>query len=149
MHATVMPLDKFNFNDTVTLIAGIMNNSGIQYKRAEAVSFLTNRGETTFVLNCSGSTMGMYSYTEYPNGYTLNFFALNPFVRKTRDGYSLFMDMRDRLRGKPVTVPIESNNEDMLAVVKKRGTFIGRFQTESYKVLDYYSINFGDKDWKE
>lgn len=149
MRATVTPLDSQNFNDSATLIAGIMNNTGVPYKRAEAVSFLVSHDTTTFVLEYGGSTMGMYSYSEHPNGYTLNFFALNPFVRGTKNGYTLYKDMKDRLKGKPVTVPVGSENQDMLSVVKKRGTFIGRFTTGNNKVLDYFSINFGDKEWKK
>ncbi len=147
MQSTITPLNKFNFNDAVTLIAGIMNNSGIPYKRAEAVSFLVNTKSETMVLEYGGSVMGMYSYIENPNEYSLNFFALNPFVRGKRSGYALYDSMKKKLKGKPVIVPIASDNADMLSIVKKRGIFIGRFTTDGSKVLDYFSINFGDKEW--
>jgi len=90
----------------------------------------------------------LYGYYENPNTYTLSFFALDKRVRETRDGYSLYADMKNRLKGKPVIVPIYNDNEKMLDVVKKRGTFIGRFKADGDRLLDYYSINFGDKDWK-
>ena len=57
------------------------------------------------------------------------------------------MHMKKNLTGKPVIVPIYDDNKNMINIVKKRGTFIGRFKSEGNKVLDYYSINFGDKEW--
>lgn len=149
MRAKITNLDRYNFNDVVTLISAIMNENGVLYKRASAIDYLKNHADKTAVLEINDSVMGMYAYTESPNSYTLNFFALNPFARKTKAGYILFRDMKDRLKGKPVIAPVHTENSDMVNVVKKRGTFIGRFMTSKDKTIDYYSLNFGDKEWKE
>ena len=149
MRAKITNLDKYNFNDVVTLISAIMNENGVLYKRAEAIHYLQTHAYNTIVLEVNDTTMGMYAYTDNPNSYTLNFFALNPAIRKSRVGYMLYSDMKNRLRGKPVIAPVHTENTDMVNVVKKRGTFIGRFLTSGNKTLDYYSINFGDKEWKE
>jgi hypothetical protein len=57
--------------------------------------------------------------------------------------------MKTRLRGKPVLAPVYTENDDIVKVTSKRGIFIGRFLSGNGKTIDYYSINFGDKEWKE
>jgi hypothetical protein len=126
-----------------------MHENGILYKRAEAINYLQTHADETIVLEVNDTTFGMYAYTDSPNSYTLNFFALNPAVRKTREGYALYKDMKDRLRGKPVIAPVHSGNKAMLDVVKKRGIYMGRFRTSGDKTIEYYSLDFGDKEWKE
>jgi len=148
MRVETTPLNKYNFNDVVTLISAIMNSNGILYKRAEAIEYLRTHADNTVVLEVNDQTMGMYAYTENANTFILNFFALNPYVRKTKAGYKLFHDIKKRLRGKPVIVPVHTENSDMINIVKKRGIFLGRFMTSNDKTIDYYSINFGDKEWK-
>ncbi len=149
MRVKTTNLNRYNFNDVVTLICAIMKDNGIPYKRAEAISYLTTHADNTIVLEINDMTMGMYAYSDHPNSYTLNFFALNPYARKTKAGYALYMDMSKRLRGKPLIAPVHTGNSDMVKVVSKRGTFIGRFSTSGNKTIDYYSINFGDKEWKK
>jgi hypothetical protein len=56
--------------------------------------------------------------------------------------------MRNRLKGKPVVAAVHTKNKEMIGVVSKRGTFIGRFVTPSKNTIDYYSINFGNKEWE-
>ncbi len=149
MRTQTIPLNKINFNEAVTLVSAIMNESGVTYKRAEAIEYLVSHSDTTMVLEVNDVTMGLYAFTDAANSYTLNFFALNPFVRKSRAGYSLYSDMANRLTGKPVIVPVFSDNIDMLKVVKKRGIFMGRFKVDEKSTIDYYSINFGDKEWNK
>ncbi len=149
MRTQTIPLNKTNFNEAVTLVSATMNESGTTYKRAEAIEYLVSHSDTTMVLEVNDVAMGVYAFTDSANAYTLNFFALNPFVRKKRAGYGMYLDMADRLKGKPVIVPVFSKNSDMINVVKKRGVFIGRFKAEKDSTIDYYSINFGDKEWNK
>jgi len=148
MRVEILPLNKNNFNDVVTLVMAIMKENGSDYSRSMAVEFISSHADNTYVLEVNDTVFGMYSYTNTPNSYTLNFFALNPFVRQKRYGYMLYKDMSERLKGKPVLVSVHTGNENMIAVVKKRGTFLGRFSIGGGKTMDYYSINFGDKEWK-
>lgn len=148
MRAEITHLNKTNFNDATTLISAIMKDNGIRYKRAEAVAYLSSHDDKTMILEINDVTMGMYAYSEHPNSYTLNFFALNPYARKSKLGYKMYLDMKGRLKGKPVIVPVHSENKDMINIVKKRGIFIGRFNTVSNKTIDYFSIDFGNKEWK-
>lgn len=149
MAIEIVPLSSFNYHDVVTLVWETVNRKGdTGYKRAEAESYVQRNSEKIRVLEIDGSVYGMYGYYENPNSYTLSFFALDKRVRAKKAGYSLYNDMKMLLRGKPVIVPIYNDNDKMLRVVKKRGTFIGRFKAGGDKLLDYYSISFGDKDWK-
>jgi hypothetical protein len=147
MRTEITPLNKFNFNDVVVLIMAIMKDNGVSYSRTDAMTYLSSHADNTMVLEVNDTVMGMYAFSENANSYTLNFFALNPFIREKKEGYRLYLDMKNRLTGKPVIAPVHTENKNMIKVVSKRGTFIGRFSTSGGKTIDYYSINFGDKDW--
>ncbi len=148
MQPAITTLNTFNFHEVVTLVWKTVNaRGGVGYKRAEAEEYIKNNSDRVIVLEIGNEVYGLYSYSENPNSFTLNFFSLDKRVRATRTGYSLFSDMRKRLTGKPVIVPVYNDNLDMIKIVKKRGTFIGRFKAGGKKLLDYYSINFGDKEW--
>jgi len=149
MSVEITSLSTFNYHDVVTLVWKTVNTEDrTGYKRAEAETYVQRNSEKIRVLEIDGGVYGMYGYYENPNTYTLSFFALDKRVRGTRAGYLLYSDMKSRLVGKPVIVPIYNDNDKMLSVVRKRGTFIGRFKSYGDRLLDYYSINFGDKDWK-
>lgn len=149
MHLKITKIDKYSFNDAATLIAASMAETSVQYTRSQAVAFLAEHGDTTIVLTINEATMGVYSYTDDPNIYILNFFALNPLVRRKTSGYSLYKDMAERLKDKPVIAPVHTENSPMINVVKSRGVFLGRFPSVDGLSLDYYSINFQDKkEWE-
>ena len=50
--------------------------------------------------------------------------------------------MKKRLVGRPVNVVVYNSNDDMISVVKKRGTFIGRSLRGVGDPMDFYSIMF-------
>ena len=150
MQLNVSKIDKYSFNDAATLLAATMAETSIPYTRSEAVAFLMEHGESTIVLSVGGAVMGVYSYTDNPNVFILNFFALNPHVRRSRPAYALYKDMAERLSGKPVIAPVETWNAPMISVVERRGTFLGRFPAVNGQTIDYYSIDFRDeKGWKK
>ena len=148
MQVTITTLNSFNFHEVVTLVWETVNTSGNGgYKRAEAEEYVKNNSEKIVVLEVDDAVFGMYGYYDNPNSYTLSFFAIDKRVRQKKSGYKLFMDLKKRLTGKPIIVPVYNDNNQMIDIVKKRGTFIGRFKAEGDRVLDYYSIDFGNKEW--
>lgn len=148
MQVTITTLNSFNFHEVVTLVWETVNTSGNGgYKRAEAEEYVKNNSEKIVVLEVNDAVFGMYGYYDNPNSYTLSFFAIDKRVRQKKSGYKLFMDLKKRLTGKPIIVPVYNDNNQMIDIVKKRGTFIGRFKAEGDRVLDYYSISFGNKEW--
>ena len=148
MSLKVTTLNAFNFHEVVTLVWETVNSDGESgYKRAEAEEYVKENAKNIIVLEINDAVFGMYGYYDNPNSYTLSFFAIDKRVRSKKSGYSLFIDMKTRLTGKPVIVPIYSDNSQMVGIVKKRGTFIGRFRAEGDRVLDYFSIDFGNKEW--
>ena len=150
MQATITTLSAHNFHEVVTLVWTVVNgDGGVGYKRAEAETYVKNNSENIIVLEIADEVFGMYSFYDNPNVYTLSFFALDKRVRRKKIGYSLFLDMKNRLVGKPVIVPIYSDNDLMVKVVKKRGQFMGSFRAAGDKILDYYTISFGDKEWEK
>lgn len=149
MNYKTTTLNSFNFHEVVTLVWATVNgDTGAGYKRAEAEQYVKENADKIVVLEINDEVFGMYGYYENPNTYTLSFFALDKRVRRKRVGYSLYGDMKERLTGKPVIVPVYNDNEEMSKIVKKRGVFLGRFKAEGNRMLDYYSINFGDKKWQ-
>jgi len=149
MQVTITKLNKLNFHDVVTLMWRIMNEGEGEgsYKRVKAEEYIKNNAENVRVLEASGEVLGMYSYSDNPNIYTLNFFALSPIVRGKRAGYRLFIDLKRRLVRKPVIIPLYNHNELIKDIVKRRGTFIGRYKAEGNSILDYYSVAFDGGNW--
>jgi len=149
MQATITTLNRFNYNDVVSLVWRVMNE-GVgegNYKRVEAEEYVKKNSDRVRVLEVENEVMGMYAYYDNPNVFTLSFFALHPLVRSKRDGYKLFFDLKEKLSGKPVIIPVYNHNTIMSDIVKKRGVFVGRFKSEGDKLLDYYSASFGGEEW--
>ena len=142
-NAIITSINKFNFNEVVNLVRMVMGreNPG-QYKRSQAFAFLDEHYSTTRVLEINDEIRGAYTWIPGPNATSLTFFALDPLARKTRGGYLLYKDMKKQLGDTPLIVPIYNGNKEMEAIVKKRGTFLGRFPSSTGGVLDYYSLNF-------
>ena len=139
MQATITTLNRVNFHEVVTLMWRVMNEGigeGL-YKRAQAEEYIKNNNNNIAVLEINDEVMGMYSFSDNPNIYTLNFFALNPIVRSSRSGYKLFLDMKKRLNRKPVIIPLYTHNKIIKDIVSKRGIFIGRFKAEGNKLIFY------------
>ena len=149
MQATITTLSQFNFHDVVTLMWRIMNEGEGEgsYKRVSAEEYIKGNSDNIRVLEGSGAVLGMYSYSDNPNVFTLNFFALSPIVRGKRAGYKLFVDLKRRLVRKPVIIPLYNHNELISELVKKRGTFVGRYRAEGGSILDYYSVAFDGGNW--
>lgn len=143
MQLEITKVTKASFNDVVTLVHRTLGYSskGL-YTRAKATAFTADNSDNMYVLLINDIVMGAYSYSELPNVYSLNFFALDERVRKTKSGYKLFLDMKKRLVGRPVNVVVYNSNDDMISVVKKRGTFIGRSLRGVGDPMDFYSIMF-------
>ncbi len=147
MKATITTLTSFNFHEVVTLVWETINaGGGVGYKRAEAEEYVKNNAEKIVVLEIDDAVFGMYGYYENPHSYTLSFFALDKRIRKKKVGYTLYKDMTKRLRGKPIIIPVYNDNDQIVPLVKKRGKFIGRFKSLGDKLLDYYAVDFGDKE---
>lgn len=143
MNLEIVKVNKSSFNDVVTLVHKTLGYSskGL-YTRARATEFVVEKADNMHVLLLNDIVMGAYSYSELPNVYSLNFFALDERVRKKKSGYKLFLDMKRRLIGRPVNVVVYNSNDDMLDVVKKRGTFVGRSLKGVGDPMDFYSIMF-------
>jgi hypothetical protein len=147
MKATITTLNSFNFHEVVTLVWETINaGGGVGYKRAEAENYVKGNADKIVALEIDDSVFGMYGYYENPHTFTLSFFALDKRVRSKKIGYSLYLDMKKRLRGKPIIVPVYNDNSPMISLVKKRGKFIGRYVSIGNKLLDYYAVDFGDKE---
>jgi len=147
MQATITTLSSFNFHEVVTLVWETINaGGGVGYKRAEAEKYVKDNSEKIIVLEIDSAVFGMYGYYENPHTFTLSFFALDKRVRNKKIGYSLYLDMKKRLKGKPIIVPVYNDNNLMISLVRKRGKFIGRYLSIGNKLLDYYAVDFGDKE---
>lgn len=125
------------------------NKDEIDYPYPKARDFLRDNFENTIVIRVNGNPLGAYTYKEGPNAWSLMFFSLDEKIRKTKSGYRLYLDLKKRLIGKPVSVSVYDDNQDMLLVVKKRGVFVGRVMTSYGQKLSFYSVMFEDFEKKE
>jgi hypothetical protein len=145
MKCEVSGITRQSFHDVVSMVhktLGAANPLG--YTRAAAERFVVDTYDSTFVLYRGDMVLGAYAFLELPNVYSLNFFALHENVRKSKCGYLLYKDMKQRLSGRPVNVTIYGNNDSMINVVKKRGVFVGRVPSVGNTTLTFYSIMFDD-----
>jgi hypothetical protein len=89
----------------------------------------------------------MYSY-KTGDVNTVSFFGLLPLARSSRKGYTLYKDMYTHLSGKPTFIIVYDNNEDMKKIVSKRAKHIGNYLSKDGEILNYFMLNFKNKDWK-
>jgi len=145
MDTTICNLTKTNFHDVVSLVKETIGRADpMAYSRMEAENFVKEYQETTRVLEVNGQVMGAYSYSESPNSYGLNFFALTKLARKTKPAFKLYLDMKNRLVDRPVMATVYADNKDMVDVVARRGTYIGSSPSKNGTVVSYYSFMFTD-----
>lgn len=135
------------FHDAVNLaFATLRVDSPDTYMRADAEKVLIGDKETiTRVLEVEGKVLGVYSYKEGPNGYSLALFALSPVIQRTRIAYSLYKDMKERLNDKPVLFAVYKGNTQMDTLIKKRATKLGTSPTKSGRSISYYSLFFQEQ----
>ena len=145
MDIIICSLNKTNFHDVVSLVKETIGRADpMAYSRMEAENFVKEYQDTTRVLEVNGRVMGAYSYSESPNSYGLNFFALNQYARKTKAAFKLYLDMKNRLTDRPVMATVYADNKDMIDVVSRRGTLIGSAPAKNGTVVSYYSFLFTD-----
>ena len=145
MQSEIKGITNNNFHDVVTLAHRTLGSANpMGYSRTAANEFIKNNMSYTKVLMHNGNVAGAYAYSDDASSYSLLFFSINERYRKTKIGYKLYLDMKSRLTKKPVLVTVYDNNQDMMSVVSRRGTFIGRAPSVGGTSLAYYSIMFDD-----
>lgn len=144
-------MSRATFHEACTIAFGILRiDSPVSYNRRDAEQVIIGDKDTvTRVLEANNMVVGIYTYKESPNGYSLVLFGLNDTIKKTRTAYHLYKDMKSRLSDKPVLFAVYKGNQSMDILIKNRAVKIGASPSRGGKTIDYYSLFFGDKKvWK-
>lgn len=144
-------VSRSTFHEACTIAFNILRvDSPDTYSRRDAEQVIIGDKDTvTRVLEADSMVMGIYTYKESPNGYSLVLFGLNDTIKKTRTAYQLYKDMKSRLSDKPVLFSVYKGNRSMDMLIKNRAVKLGASPSRGGKTIDYYSLFFGDKKvWK-